>query len=218
MTVDILDCEQLSDDWWHARLGIPTASDFKSVLAKGEGKMRKAYMLKLLGERLTGEPAERYSNEHMERGRLMEAEARHLYAFMQDANPLPVGFIRNGEVGCSPDSLISDVGLLEIKTKLPHLQIEVLLAGKLPPEHKAQVQGQLWVAEREWCDLVSYWPRLPLFVTRVFREEEYIKTIEREVKAFLDEMNVIENRLRQMDGPSTTMAALQESATILAAG
>lgn len=187
--IQIFDCDQGSEDWRRARLGIPTSSEFKSILAKGEGKMRRTYLMKLLGERLTGQPADSFSNGHMERGHEMEAEARNFYSFMRDVDPQRVGFIRNGDKGCSPDSLIGEDGMVEIKTKLPHIQLEVLLSDKLPSEHQAQVQGQLWVAEREWCDLVSYWPSLPLFVKRVHRDEAYIKTIEAEVQLFLDDLD-----------------------------
>lgn len=186
--IEVLACEQNSPEWLQARLGIPTASRFKDVLAKGEGKTRKRYMLDLAGERLTGDPCESYSNVHMERGKEMEAEARNLYCFMTDAECTSVGFIRNGDKGASPDSLIADRGMLEIKTKLPALQIECILADKLPSEHVAQVQGALWVAEREWMDFVSYWPRLPLFVKRVYRDEEYIKNLAAEVARFNAEM------------------------------
>jgi hypothetical protein len=189
MTVTVFHCEQGTEEWARCRLGIPTSSEFKSVLAKGEGKTRKTYMLKLLGERFTGESAENFTNAHMERGKMMEEEARRLYAFTKDADPEIVGFIRNGNIGCSPDSLIGPAGMVEIKTKLPHLQLEALFADKLPPEHKAQVQGQLWVAEREWVDFVSYWPRLPLFVKRVTRDEEYIASLKAEVEKFCDELD-----------------------------
>lgn len=207
--IEIIECEQLSDEWWAARMGCVTASEFKSVMAKGEGKTRRAYMMKLLGEKLTGEPADHYSNGHMERGHTMEGEARNLYAFLKDAEPRSVGFIRNGEIGCSPDSLIGDDGMLEIKTRLPHLQLEVLLAGELPSENKAQVYGQLWVAEREWCDFVSYWPKLPLFVKRVYRDEKYIALIAREVAIFLEEMKATEFSIRQLDGSASVMDALK---------
>lgn len=99
-----------------------------------------------------------------------------------------VGFIRNGDKGASPDSLIGDNGMLEIKTKLPALQIECILADKLPSEHVAQVQGALWVAEREWLDFVSYWRNLPLFVKRIYRDEDYIKNLAAEVAKFNSEM------------------------------
>jgi hypothetical protein len=186
--IEVFNCDQGSADWYSCRLGIPTASRFKDVLAKGEGKTRKRYMLDLLGERLTQEPADTFTNAHMERGKTMEDEARALYAFMTDAECDRVGFIRNGEKGCSPDSLIGDKGMLEIKTKMAALQLECLLADKLPSEHVAQVQGALWVAEREWIDFVSYWPKLPLFVKRVTRDEDYIKNLASEVARFNSEM------------------------------
>lgn len=187
--IEVLTCEQGTPEWYAARLGIPTASEFHSVLAKGEGKTRRTYMMKLIGECMTGEPTEGYSNAHMERGKLMEAEARDLYCFREDCDVETVGFIRNGSKGCSPDSLRAINGLVEIKTKLPHLQAEVLLADRLPPEHKAQCQGALWVAEREWIDFVSYWPKMPLFVKRVYRDDEYIATLASEVDRFLQEMS-----------------------------
>lgn len=195
MTIEIFHCEQNSEDWYRCRLGIPTSSEFKSILAKGEGKMRKTYLYKLLGERFTGKAAENYVSPDMERGKVMEDEARRLYAFQRDMDPERIGFIRNGDVGCSPDSIIGDKGMVEIKTKLPHLQLEAFFADKLPSEHQAQVQGQLWVCEREWCDFVSYWPRLPLFVKRVYRDEAYINELRKEVERFLDDLNILTEKL-----------------------
>jgi hypothetical protein len=189
--IEVFDCLQGTPEWHACRLGIPTASEFKTVMAKGEGKTRRTYMLKLIGERMTGELTDSYSNAHMERGKAMEAEARDAYSFMTDIEPQIVGFLRNGDKGASPDSLAGDVGLIEIKTKLPHLQLEVLLSDRVPPEHVAQIQGALWVAEREWIDFVSYWPKLPLFVKRVHRDEAYIAKLAAEVKAFNEEMLAI---------------------------
>lgn len=192
MSLQIINCEQGSAEWFAARAGIPTASEFATVLAKarngGESKGRRTYMLKLVGERLTGQPMESYSNDHMERGKVMEAEARDLYAMVREVDLQPVGFMRRGDAGASPDSLVGDAGLAEIKTKLPHLQIEVLLADRVPAEHVAQVQGQLWISGREWCDFVSYWPGLPLFVKRVERDEAYIATLAAAVAEFNAEL------------------------------
>lgn len=196
--IEIYRGEQGTDEWRQMRAGIPTASEFATVLAKGrsggESKTRRTYLLKLAGERLTGEPAESYSNAHMERGKAMEAEARDAYAFMHDADYEQVGFIRNGNAGCSPDGLIGDDGMVEIKTKLPHLQLEVLLADELPAEHVVQCQGALWIAEREWLDFVSYWPRLNLFVTRVVRDETYIARLAEAVAEFNEEMETVIKR------------------------
>jgi len=196
--IEIINCEQNSPEWFAARLGIPTASQFSTVMAKGQGKTRRTYMLKLLGERLTGEMTEGYSNAAMERGHEMEASARNAYAFESGNAPELVGFVRNGEQGASPDALIMLDGILEIKTKAPHLQLDVILKGKVPTEHSAQIQGQLWVSEREWCDFVSYWPGLPLFVKRVYRDEEKISQIKEAVQLFNEELAELENQFNAM--------------------
>lgn len=195
----VYDCEQGSEDWFRARMGIPTASEFGTVLAPragSEGKMRRTYLHKLAGEIITGEPMERYGNAHMERGHEMEAGARSLYAFMSDADPTQIGFLRNGQKGCSPDSLIGDAGMLEIKTKLPHLLIDCILKDDFPAEHKAQCQGALWVAEREWVDIAVYWPRMPLFVKRAYRDEEYISKLSDAIDAFNADLAAVVDRIK----------------------
>lgn len=190
------DLEQGSPEWFAARAGIPTASKFATVMAKGEGKTRSEYMRKLAGEILTGEPSEQFGNVHTERGNAMEDEARETYAFINDAEITRVGFIRNGNRGASPDSLVGSNGGLEIKTALPHIQIDRLERDRLPPEHKAQVQGNLWIAEREFWDFVSYWPRLPVLTVRVYRDEDYIKTLSDEIDRFNDELAALVERIR----------------------
>lgn len=190
------DLEQGSPEWFAARAGIPTASKFATVMAKGEGKTRSEYMRTLAGEILTGEPAEQFSNVHTERGNAMEDEARDTYAFINGVEPTRVGFIRNGNCGASPDSLIGENGGLEIKTALPKIQIDRLERNRLPPEHKAQVQGNLWIAEREFWDFVSYWPRLPVLTVRVYRDEEYIKALSDEIDRFNDELAALVERIR----------------------
>lgn len=186
--MQIIDCEQNSPEWYAARHGIPTASEFQTVLSVGPkgGKSpgRVAYLNKLAGEILTGEPMVNFVSSDMERGKLMEDEARDLYAFMNDIEPQRVGFIRNGNAGASPDSLIGDTGGLEIKSAAAHVQIGRLLDDVLPSEHKAQVMGSLWIAEREWWDFASYCPKLPLFIKRVFRDEDYIRKLTNEVSLF----------------------------------
>lgn len=208
--MQIVDCEQGSPEWFKARAGIPTASEFHTVMAKGksggESLTRKTYLLKLAGEIITGEPMESFTNAHMERGKAMEDEARDLYSFMTDSDPLRVGFVTNGKAGASPDSLIGDRGGLEIKTKLPHLLIDLLLKGEMPPEHKAQVQGCMWIAEREWWDFAAYWPKLPLFTKRIIRDDTYIRTIADAVDQFNDELDATVARLRAMEITQRTAA------------
>jgi len=200
MAVEIFDCAQGTPEWYQCRLGIPTASEFATVMASGRGggesKTRRTYLYKLAGEILTDEPMYSYSNDHMERGKTMESEARDMYVFLSDLELHQVGFIRNGRKGCSPDSLIGHNGMLEIKTKLAHLQCEVLDYDEFPAEHKAQCQGQLWVAEREWVDFVSYWPKLPMFAKRVFRDEAYIKKLAVEVDRFNNELADLVEKIR----------------------
>lgn len=200
MTMTIIECEQGSDLWFRSRMGLPTASEFGTILAKGktggESKTRRTYLLRLAGEILTGEPMEAFSNAHTERGKVQEDEARNLYAFMTDSDPEQVGFIVNGAKGCSPDSLIGTDGGLEIKSCLAHIQIDRLLRGELPAEHKAQIQGSLWVTEREWWDFASFSPGLPLFVTRVPRDQGYIANLAGAVEKFNEELAETVERIR----------------------
>lgn len=183
---------QGTPEWFAVRRGLPTASQFATIMAKGRGgepsKTRLTYLYKLAGELLTGEPMDSFSNHHMERGHEMEPEARQFYAFMRDCEPEQVGFITNGAKGCSPDSLVGESGMLEIKTKLPHLLLAAHESGGFPSEHWTQCQGQLWVAERDWVDLVCYWPRLEPLVVRAHRDEEFIKSLSDAVDRFNDEL------------------------------
>lgn len=205
--MEIFNCEQGTDEWFACRAGIPTASMFATVMAKGEGKTRAKYMRELAGEIITGECAESFSNGHMDRGKAMEDDARRLYAFLADVEPEIVGFIRSGNKGASPDSLIGDNGGLEIKTALPHIQIDRLERDRLPPEHVAQVQGGLWVAEREWWDFVSFWPKLPMLKVRVVRDEEYIKAMSDEIDRFNDELAALVERIRSYGSAPKMKAA-----------
>jgi len=194
--MEIIDCPQGSPEWFEARLGVPTASMFSTVMAKGKGLTRATYMRKLAGEILTGEPMENYTNGAMERGKEMEAEARSAYAMVRDVDVREVGFIRNHGAGASPDGLVGDDGGVEIKTKAPHLLIECHERDDLPPEHRAQVQGSLWITERKWWEFVAYWPSLPIFIVRVERDEDYIDNLAQEVADFNQELSAMVERMR----------------------
>lgn len=197
------DLEQNSAAWDEIRRGIVTSSELKCVLAKGRGNepsvTRRKYMLDLIADRLGAAPSDRYTNHQMERGHLMEQDACDSYAFLYDADPLPIGFVKNGETGASPDRLLGDNGLLEIKTKDRHRQLECLLSVNVPAEHIRQLQGQLWICEREFVDFVSYWPGLELFVRRVHRDEALIKSIELGVTMFLNEMKELMETLARRE-------------------
>lgn len=201
--MEVFSCEQNSPEWYAARLGIPTASEFAVVLREkgrgdnGESKTRTKYLYRLAAEIVTGEAHEGYGNSHMERGKLLEPEARSLYAFLQDEPLQPVGFIRNGNKGASPDSLVGESGGLEVKTKQPGLMVETLLKDEFPSEFMAQCQGNIWVSEREWWDLAVYWPKLPLFAKRVYRDEAYIKKLSAAVDKFNDELAEVVERVKR---------------------
>lgn len=234
--IEVFDHQQGSPEWFACRAGLPTASEFSTVMAKGKdggrSVTRDKYMRQLAGEIITEEPApEGYSNGFMERGKLLEDEGRTLYAFMRDADPLIVGFIRNGQKGASPDSLIGDRGGLEIKTAIPAVQVERLERDGLPPEHKAQVQGNIWVAEREWWDFVSYCPKMPPMIVRVRRDEAYIAQMADAVERFNDELALLVERIRAYGNPkmglreqlaasveAENLAAAQRAADYLRAG
>lgn len=220
--MQIFDCEQGTSEWLSCRAGIPTASNFATVMASGVGggasKTRAKYMRQLAGEIITGEPTEGYSNGHMDRGHVMEPEARKRYAFLADADIRQVGFIRNGPKGCSPDSLVGANGMLEIKSKLPDLVIECWERNSFPPEHKAQCQGALWVAEREWIDIVVYWPAMPVFIKRAYRDEPYIAALSMAVDLFNSELGSLVDRVRRYGQTPVTMADLPEAARMLMAG
>lgn len=177
----ITDCEQGSEAWHALRYGWTTASKFKDVMAKGQGKTRKSYMLQLAAEAITDMRVESYTNEFMEWGTETEPQARAMYELKSGNDTGQVAFIKLDEknkIGCSPDSTIGDDGLLEIKCPKTSTQIETYLSGKMPTSHRAQVQGQLWVSGRQWCDFVSFDPRIngdsSYFCVRVDRDQTYI--------------------------------------------
>lgn len=198
--IEVISCDQNSEEWRQARSGIITASVFSTVLAKGKdggaSLTRKTLLYRLAGEIITGEPAETFSNGAMERGHAMEEEARNFYAFLRDEEPELVGFVRNGRKGASPDALIGTDGLLEIKTHKPELLIPMIFKDEFPICHKPQTQGQLWICERDWVDLVCYWPGMPPFITRAVRDESYISSLSSVVDQFNDELDAIVERLR----------------------
>lgn len=200
MPVEIIECEQNSEEWYLARRGLPTASMFSAILANGRGgapsKTRHTYMTKLAGEIVSGQPMDNYTNHHMDRGHAMEDQARKAYAFMTDNDPKRVGFVKNGRAGCSPDSLIGDSGLLEIKSQAPHILIDTILKDRIPPEHMAQCQGQLWLTEREWLDFTAFWPDMPPFIKRMHRDAKYIATLKQEVARFNEELDEMVERIR----------------------
>lgn len=198
MTLQIFsdeECPQGSESWFRARMGIPTASEFKTIIAvkkdAREKKTRMTYMRKLAAERIRNMPMEvGYSNEHMERGKEQENMARETYAFHVGLPVQRVGFIRNGSMGCSPDAIVGEGGV-EIKCALSHIQLERLQDNELPAEFRHQVMGNMFVTKRPWWDFVSFCPGMRTLILRVFRDEQAIKEIEAAVHQFNNELDVM---------------------------
>lgn len=190
---------QGSPEWHLARCGHITASRFCDVMAKvkvGEAATRRDYRWELVTERLSGVPCEGYTNRAMEWGTAHEAEARLAYEAATGNLVDVVGFIphpRIAMVGGSPDGLIDDDGGQEIKCPYNSVVHVQTLAGGMPPEHRAQVQGNMWVSGRQWWDFVSFDPRMPkklrLYVQRILRDDAYITLLEAEVIRFNGEVS-----------------------------
>lgn len=203
----IIDCAQNSDEWYAARRGIPTGSCFATVQAEGKTKgspsiTRRKYMLQLIGERNQTRDPERFESEAMKRGHELEAEAVQVYELLTGNKAEPVGFYRQdfpwGSAGCSPDRIVGEDGILGIKTAKPEILYEWILAQRLPPEHVAQTQGELWITERQWFDFVGYWPGLPLFIHRVYPDPEYHKNLVLALRNFHADMLALNQQIEAL--------------------
>jgi len=197
--VKIHECQQGSLEWNAIKCGKVSASHFADATAGGKGITRNNLMIKLIAERMTGETQESYSNKTMDRGLEMESEAREYYEALNGVSVRQVGFIeRSEDVGGSPDGLVGEDGMLEIKCPFPSTHIGYILAGKMPATYVKQVQGNMWVAERKWCDFISYDPRVhqrPYFCRRVYRDEGCIKELNIGITMFITDMQEMMDKL-----------------------
>lgn len=199
MQPEVIVVDQGTEDWFEARLGRATASRFKDVMTKirsGEAAARKNYKFELVAERLTGQREESYSNAAMQWGTDNEPVARLRYELSTDHDVEETGFFAHPDImaGASPDGLVGEDGLLEIKCPNTSTHIETLRRRAVPSQYYWQVQGQLWITNRLWCDFVSFDPRLPenaqFIVIRVNRNDDHIKELALEVENFLDEVEL----------------------------
>lgn len=195
--------EQGSELWRRIRAGLVSASRFKDATAGGSGATRKSYMYQLATELLTGKPVTEFdTTAWMERGLELEQEAREAYEFRTGMAVRQVAFVRSGDfenVGCSPDGMVGEQGLVEIKCPKLVTHVGYIIDDRLPPAYKKQVQGQLWVTEREWCDFVSYHPEsnVPLWVKRVERDEPFIQAMRNDIARFNEELLNVVNILKE---------------------
>lgn len=203
--------EQRSSEWYAARCGKITASRLNDLLAtvkSGEAAGRRNYRMEIVCELLTGQSGESgYTNSYMQNGIDLEADARVCYEFAKGCSVVEAGFTVHPELpffGASPDGTVGDDGLVEIKCGITATHVNWMLTGTVPAEHVKQIQGQLACTGRQWCDFVSYCPKLPvdlqLFVVRVYPDEVMIDTIIKEINKFWSEVQELTTKLTDLRG------------------
>lgn len=203
---NFLDVQQGSQEWLAARIGQVTASRVKDVMAKlkngGESASRASYKLELLTEILTGRPIEHYVSTAMDFGTENEPLARASYEIKKGVEVERIGYVRHSAIpgaGASPDGLVGEDGLIEIKVPNTTTHLGYLIAEEVPSDYRPQMLWQMACTGRQWCDFVSYDPRLPsefgLFVVRYERDEKAIAAMELEVEKFIMELDEMVTRL-----------------------
>jgi putative phage-type endonuclease len=210
------DCDQRTAAWFEARIGKVTASRIADMMAttkSGPSASRANYAAQLVAERLTGTPTETFQSAAMIHGTDTEAEARHAYCFFRDAEVVEVGFVDHPTVamsGASPDGLVGEDGLLELKCPNTATHISTLMGKSVPGKYVKQIMWQLACTGRQWCDFASYDPRLPesmrLIVIRLHRDDAMIAELEREVSSFLAEVETTVTALRSQFEPQKEAA------------
>jgi hypothetical protein len=182
------DVAQYSEAHDRLRLGIPTSSNFHKIITP-QGKPSKQwreYACVLVAERILQQKIEFYNSPAMARGLIVEAEAADWYEFDQNVTVQRIGLITDDKhtTGCSPDRLVGDEGLLEIKAPLPQTQVEYWISGEISERFRPQLQGQLYVSQRSWVDILCWHDVLPKLVVRVEPDENFIAALERELQIF----------------------------------
>jgi hypothetical protein len=200
--IPIYNVQQNTEEWFKLRVGRPSASNFdKIITSQGKpSKQRDAYLYQLAGEIITGQKEDTYQSYDMKVGIEREGEARNLYEMLYDVDVQQVGLCyldEKMEVSCSPDGLVNEDGLVEIKCVKLSTQVQYLLENRLPPTYTCQCQGQLFVTDRKWLDFVSYYPAMPPLVVRVYPDRKVIDPLREELKSFVKELKEVVNKLKE---------------------
>lgn len=196
----ILDHEQGTEEWFAARRGKPSASNFGRLITR-TGKpssSAEGYINQLIAERLTGKSEPIYINEWMQRGTELEPEAREAYEYVSGNDVLETGFILDTgwRWGCSPDGLITNQGGIEIKCPAPTTMVSYLRDPEVGvKKYWQQIQGCMWITKRDWWDFFAYHPEMPHVLVRVDRDDQYIEKMAEEVTKAANE---IENQLEKL--------------------
>ena len=203
--------EQGTEEWFNDRLGKVTASRIADIVAKtktGESASREKYMLQLLAERVTNVREPTFLNTAMQWGTDQEPVAKLSYQIETGKTVVNVGFIPHPNIamsGASPDGLVDDDGLVEIKCPNTSTHLQFLINQKIPKSHYDQMQWQMSCTNRKWCDYISFDPRvqanIQLEIIRIERNEVYIQELEFNVGKFLDELLHMEINLLNKDAP-----------------
>jgi len=197
----IIECDQRSAEWLEARRGIPTASSAdKIVTSRGEpSKQALGYLYALAAERIAGIREPSYMSAAMEEGIAREEESRQVYAMLREVEVEEVGFCLSdcGRYGCSPDGLVDEDGLVELKNPSGKVAVEYLIGNKLPTAYVQQIQWQLLVTGRKFCDFVSYYPGLPTLIVRVERDEPFLEKLEKELISFCNKLDEVCDQLKK---------------------
>lgn len=200
--------EQRTDEWYAARLGKVTGSRIHNVMAQGKGGApsltRNEYMCQLAGERITGDVMPNYVNEAMQWGINTEHQARAAYEFAREVEIKKLAFADHPTIeqaGASPDGLIGEDGMIEVKCPNTATHIATLRGKSISGTYIKQMQWQMACTGRQWCDFVSFDPRLPfnlqMHVKRIHRDNGVIQQMENQVRKFLTELDVMVQELRE---------------------
>jgi len=215
------DIPQYSNEYDALRMGIPTSSNFHKIITPlgRPSKQWREYACVLIAERILHKKLEFYNSPAMERGLIVEAEAADWYEFDRDLTVQKAGFITDDQhtMGCSPDRLVGNDGLLEIKAPLPHTQVEYWLSGEVSERFWPQLQGQLYISKRSWVDILCWHDVLPKLVVRVEPDEKFIAALDRELRIFNYFVERVMEKIRFMSelpippGRSALASALRAS-------